>query len=321
MEKTQREDIYILTKHSDISEKELDSLLTDTVYMPKNAWEKFLQLFFITLGVGFTTAGIIFFFAYNWQDLNKFFKIGIIETLILATTSLVLFLKVNPMVRNILLTASAVLVGVLFAVFGQIYQTGANAFDFFTAWTLLITIWVVVSNFPPLWLIYIVLINTSFVLYTEQVVSYWSEIDAFTMLFLLNATPVVVSLLITKLISNIKIPYWFYNVITLFALYFATVGMVIGIFDEMKFHFPLLVAFVIILFGAGLFYGVKFKSGFFISSICFASIIIINALIINASSKDEAMFLMCGIFTIASITGVILYLISLQKTWSHESEK
>ena len=116
----------------------------------KEAWQKFFRLFFISLGVGFTVSGIVFFFAYNWADLNKFIKIGLIEALIITTISLVLFLRININTRNIILTGASVLVGVLFAVFGQIYQTGANAYDFFLVWTIFVTLWVVGNYSAPL---------------------------------------------------------------------------------------------------------------------------------------------------------------------------
>lgn len=46
-----------------------------------------------------------------------------------------------------------------------------------------ITLWVVVSNFAPLWLLLIVLINTTFFLYTEQVARDWPTILVVTLHF------------------------------------------------------------------------------------------------------------------------------------------
>ena len=140
--KIQREDIHIISRHSNLTEQAIERVLKENVYNDKEMWKKFLRLFFITLGIGFTTAGIIFFFAYNWADLNKFIKLGLTEVLIIATTIIVLLPKIKSSTRNIILTGSSFLVGVLFAVFGQIYQTGADAYDFFSAWTVFITLWV-----------------------------------------------------------------------------------------------------------------------------------------------------------------------------------
>ena len=123
MTKIEREDIQIIARHSNLSENSIDSILKKNIYSDKESWNKFLKLFFISLGIGFTTAGIIFFFAYNWADLHKFIKIGLIEGLIIISSLVILFSKTSLDVKNILLTGASVLVGVLFAVFGQIYQT------------------------------------------------------------------------------------------------------------------------------------------------------------------------------------------------------
>ena len=72
MKNIQREDIHIISRHSDLTTDAIEQVLKENVYNDKVAWQKFLQLFFIALGIGFTVAGIIFFFAYNWADLHKF---------------------------------------------------------------------------------------------------------------------------------------------------------------------------------------------------------------------------------------------------------
>ena len=185
MAKIKREDIEIICRHSNWSEKSISKILKKKIYNDVKAWKKFLRLFFISLGVCFTTAGIIFFFAYNWADLHKFIKIGLIEVLIVITTLIILFAKIKLDIKNILLTGASILVGILIAVFGQIYQTGANAYDFFLGWSLFITLWVIISNFALLWLVYITLINTTLILYSQQVANDWSEVFVFTLLFVL----------------------------------------------------------------------------------------------------------------------------------------
>ena len=185
MTKIEREDIQIISRHSNWSEESIDKVLKQEIYSNKESWQKFLRLFFISLGISFTTAGIIFFFAYNWTDLHKFIKIGLIESLIVITTLIVLISKISLDIKNIILTGTSILVGVLFAVFGQIYQTGANAYDFFLGWTMFIALWVAISNFAPLWLVFIVLINTTLILYSQQVAHNWSEVFVFTLLFII----------------------------------------------------------------------------------------------------------------------------------------
>ena len=103
MTKIEREDIQIISRHSNWSEGSIDKILKQEIYSNKESWGKFLRLFFISLGVSFTTAGIIFFFAYNWADLHKFIKIGLIESLIVIIILTVLFSKISLDIKNILL--------------------------------------------------------------------------------------------------------------------------------------------------------------------------------------------------------------------------
>lgn len=311
----EREEIHTISRHSNWKPKNIDKTLQQEVYNNTNAWKKFLKLFFITLGVGFTTAGIIFFFAYNWADLHKFVKIGLVESILLLTTFLAIFSKLNVDIKNILLTSAAVLVGVLFAVFGQIYQTGANAYDFFLGWTLFITLWVVVSNFAPLWLLFIVLINTTLVLYTEQVAHNWSVVFLYTLLFTINIAFLSLALFIKKSANSVKIPIWFTNTLALAAVTFSTLGISFGVFQPFQTSFFVLIIIATIFYAYGFTYGLKIKSGFLISIIAFSIIIIISAFLLNLFD-ESAMFFAVSLFIIGSVTFVIKNLLNLQKKWT-----
>jgi len=319
MEKLQREDIHILRKDGNLSETEINKALKENVYSNKEAWQKFIRLFFITLGIGFTASGIVFFFAYNWADLNKFAKIGLIEGLIIATTISALLLKVNANIRNIILTGAAVLVGVLFAVFGQIYQTGADAYDFFLAWTVFVTLWAIISNFAPLWLFYLILINTTFILYSQQVANDWSEIFVFTSLFIMNTIVLFIAVIFSKYKKIWIIPNWFLNTVALACASYATIGIIFVIFDKLRDVFPglILISLTTIVFATGIWHGLKTKSGFYLSVIPFSLIIIVSALLIEISDR-EIIFLFIGLFIVASVTLTIKNLINLQKKWTNE---
>ena len=212
MKKIHQKDVHIISRHSNLTKDEVGRILKENVYHNKEAWYTFFRYFLISLGVGFTVSGIVFFFAYNWADLHKFAKIGLTEGMLLATVVIVLLVKMNDQIRNIVLTGASVLVGVLFAVFGQIYQTGADAYDFFLAWTLFITLWVCVAHFAPLWLLYLVLINTTLLLYTQQVAQDWSVVFICFFLFSINTTVVLAATFGRKhAIPNLVFVYRFFS--------------------------------------------------------------------------------------------------------------
>jgi uncharacterized membrane protein len=315
-----RDDIHIIARHSNLNEEGIAKTLKVFVYTNSASWRLFLRLFFLALGVSFTLAGNVCFFSYNWADLNKFAKIGIILGLVIVTSFLAMIPKFSITVRNILLTGASVLVGVLFAVFGQIYQTGANAYDFFLAWTICITIWVLLSDFAPLWAIYLALINITIALYSAQVANTWEGIPMITALTILNAIVLACSIFLNANNRNVKIPLWFTNSLALVVVYMATMGVMMIIFDRTEpVDLPHLIV-TAILYAAGCWYGLRYKRAFYLSIIPFSLILIISAKLIEISD-GAAMFLTTSIFVIASVTFLIMQLIRMQKKWANEAGK
>src|SRR5918999_490511 len=101
-----------------------------------SAWHRFLSRTLALLGTALILAGVVCFFAYNWDRLGRFGKLGLIETGIVAA-ALVAWWRLPRVSGQIALTAAAVLVGPLLAVYGQTYQTGADPYGLFLTWALL----------------------------------------------------------------------------------------------------------------------------------------------------------------------------------------
>jgi len=130
-------------------------------------WRRFVQSLLLWVGVVLMASGIVFFFAYNWQSLHRFGKFGLAE--ILFAASLVAawrFGAERPAGKAALLLA-ALLTGALLALYGQTYQTGADAYELFLNWAALILPWVLVARFGPLWLLWVGLLNLALVLYAQ----------------------------------------------------------------------------------------------------------------------------------------------------------
>ncbi len=130
-------------------------------------WRSFLDHLLLWMGTVLTGAGVIFFFAYNWQDLSRFAKLGLVEALIAVTLVFVWRLGVDRPAGKAALFAASLLVGSLLALVGQIYQTGADPFELFTAWALAILPWVVLGRFPALWMLWLALVNLAVTLYYQ----------------------------------------------------------------------------------------------------------------------------------------------------------
>lgn len=316
MRNVHRDDIYIFNNYSDISESTVRKAFKDNVYNRAPAWKSFLRWLFISLGIGFTVIGIVFFFAYNWADMHKFAKLGLVQGLLILLTSAIWFLKNHRNVQQVILTGISVLTGVLFAVFGQIYQTGANAYDLFLSWTVFITPWVAVSCFAPLRLIYLLLVNTTIVLYAEQVAHHWNFVFLMFILILLNS----IFLIAGKLMRNglfKQFPVWFENTVAVAVGTMAIAGMIDVIFEKFEPGYLLLTVTVSALYILAFFHALSAKRVFYIALVSL-SLIIITASLLLKISDSSGMLLVISLFILLSVTIVVRWIIGLQKRWSHE---
>jgi uncharacterized membrane protein len=143
----------------------------DAVYLCRNPefWLRWALRAVLALGAGHLLAGIIFFFAYNWDDLSPFAKFAILQNGIVISVVAALFARLERIGGQLLLIAGSVLVGGLIAVVGQVYQTGADAFDLFVLWAILIFPWVVASRSAAHWFIWLVVVYAAFNLYAWQI--------------------------------------------------------------------------------------------------------------------------------------------------------
>ncbi len=142
---------------------------TKKMLRPADFWFDKAKQVLLPFGCGLVLAGIIFFFAYNWAVLGRFYKLAIIETAIVICSVLSYFVGLRRIGGKLLILSASVLVGVLLAVYGQIYQTGADAFELFLGWAILIFGWVLISKFDALWFVWLIILNTGGILFWHQV--------------------------------------------------------------------------------------------------------------------------------------------------------
>ncbi len=132
-------------------------------------WARWGMRALLALGVGQFLAGVVFFFAYNWNDLSDIAKFAVIEVALAIALGGALLIGLDRVFGQMLLIAASVLTGVLLAVIGQVYQTGADVFELFAVWAVLILPWTIISRHPVHWLLWLVVAEIAFVLYADQV--------------------------------------------------------------------------------------------------------------------------------------------------------
>ena len=159
-------------------------------------WRRFLARLMLALGVLALTAGVVFFFAYNWHALDRLAKFALIDVCIVAALGFVWRLGVDSAAGKASLFAAAILLGALFALIGQTYQTGADTFELFAGWAVAILPWALVGRFAALWLLWLLLLNLAVLLYFSTM--HWlfgfvfSPARALWVSFALNATALAV---------------------------------------------------------------------------------------------------------------------------------
>ena len=143
------------------------------VYPSKRTWLIFFDKALLIIGAVALVLSLVFFIAYNWQNIGKMGKFALVEGALVITIALYVALSFRQLrqrfqlIRQLLLLIASIITGSLLALFGQVYQTGADTWQLFFGWALLITPWVMIARFPALWLLWLGLINACLLLYLD----------------------------------------------------------------------------------------------------------------------------------------------------------
>ena len=165
------ERLHALAEAGVLSPPALERALRLAVASPaRPSWRRFLSAVLLGFGSLLLLSGVIYFFAYNWAALHRFGKLGLLLGAILAACVAAWRLG-EGLAGQFALLFAAVLVGPLLAVYGQAYQTGADPYELFLGWSLLVLPWVALARFGPLWLLLLLLVDTALFLYWVQILS------------------------------------------------------------------------------------------------------------------------------------------------------
>ena len=139
-------------------------------------WARWAARLCLLIGSSLVLAAVVYFFAFNWEALGRMQKLGLLQLIVVATLVAGQLVGFRRICGQLLLIAAAICVGVSFAVFGQVYQTGADAFSFFGMWAICILPWVLAGAFAPLWVLWFSLLNLTIWFFWAQVGQFHSEV-------------------------------------------------------------------------------------------------------------------------------------------------
>ncbi len=138
------------------------------VYPTLAQWRVFADRALLLLGVLAMAASLSFFIAYNWAELGRVGKFVLVQLALFAAVLAGLRLGPARLPGRVSLLAASILVGVMLALFGQTYQSGADPWQLFFVWAVLITPWVWVSRFALHGLLWLGLLNLALILAHDQ---------------------------------------------------------------------------------------------------------------------------------------------------------
>ena len=219
---TSRQQILEWAASGHLNPNNIEQALAVTQSMPMPATQlRFLSRVVLVFAVLLLCSGVIFFFAYNWDDLSRFNKFAIAQGALLLSLLPLLRVNLQQPAGQASLFAASLLVGALLALVGQTYQSGADTYELFLVWALLITPWVLLARMPALWLLLLLLLNVSLVLALDNLAIHRLTrlfSDPSWAVFALNASAAVLWIIATQRQPPTLLLRWGERVISLSSL-------------------------------------------------------------------------------------------------------
>jgi uncharacterized membrane protein len=303
-----------------------EALICTQVFPGIKSWFKFIDRLLLSLGALALGFAVLFFIAYNWNEFGRFAKFTLLEVLLAGAVFAYWRSPKNSLSSQVSLLMSSLFTGVLMAFFGQTYQTGADPWTLFFYWALLITPWVIIARFAPLWLSWLALLNIALSLYTD---SFGSPLSFFfgnkhgllLALFILNSCALL-SLELTSKRFDYLSSRWIARIIAsicgfmITMFYFENItSSISSLAPTSKLPLILWASFIIALYVA---YRHLHKDLFMLAGGCLSSIVIITTLFIQETSNDwnEGLLLVTALLIISLTSLATFWLKRVHKTIS-----
>lgn len=308
-------------------------------------WLKYISVFLMVLGSALVTIGVAAFVAWNWSDLSATVKFVLLQSLFVHSVLFTWWKGLDQLAGKCSLNAAAFLVGVMWALFGQVYQTGADPYGLFLAWGIFLLPWALVARQASLWLMIILLANLSFIMYWTQVLyppgGWWALSQLLgplmwlgttlmdnrlaNCLFLLNGfvllfweylalqIPWMKGRLVPRLVAAIAF------VIVLMPTLMLSAGASLDIMWKVPLLSPLLFAVMVVI---SFYYYRQRQPDLFILTLCiFSCIAVFTTLMVRAIGASADGFLMLAVALILQTGGAAFWLRNIAREFSAQQVK
>lgn len=148
----QRDQLLSWAERGYLKGSQLQACATQAQLVPQaGQWQWLLDRLLAGAGVLLLSVGVVFFFAWNWDAFPRFAKFSVAAGVLSGFTALALFSHYRSVLQQAALLGCCIATGAFFALIGQTYQTGADIWQLFAAWALLMVPWVMLSRSTACW--------------------------------------------------------------------------------------------------------------------------------------------------------------------------
>lgn len=316
-----RQIVDVLYSHGHITRDARESALN--LLHPHNQWGLWASRMLLIIGVALVLSGIIYFFAFNWTKITPMAKLSSIEFALISCLAGAYFYSLERIGGQLFLLSATVLVGVFMAVFGQIYQTGADAYQLFMMWSLTLG-WTLISNFAPQWTLWLVISNIFLVLWWDQAALPTKNMEHMIFIYITAINGLALTFReYFVLTANYEwlAARWTRAVLTIATLFTMFIPIFVWIVEPSRATDSIVISGLVGLIGHGLMYYVyryKVQDILSLAVVIFSLCIIAETIgfkILSEMSRkaDEAMFLIMGFMTLGIFTAAIIYLRNVSK--------
>jgi uncharacterized membrane protein len=238
------------------------------------------------------------------------------------------------------LFAAAFLVGVLFAVYGQVYQTGADPYSLFLTWAIMILPWAVIGRQQGAWLLLVILLNLSLIMFWTQVLeppeglwqlaqllgpivwlgSLVTDSELSSAVFFLNA----VALVAWEVVSQRGVSWmqgrWFARIVAFVALGTVVIPTVIIVLAAsvgenlgLTMLSPILLALATV--ACVLYYQYRKHDLFILTCSALAVILVVTSFAVRTVLDDFGSMLFLAMLLIVQVAGAAWWLRSVARRW------
>ena len=309
-----RERLDVLRAQSLISDEDFERALAFATTSPDvPTWQRFISAALLTAGAVLVAAGILFFVAYDWAGLHRLQKLALAASALVLTTGFAI-LRADARSGRAALAVSTILVGALLAVFGQVYQTGADTWQLFAGWAVLALPFVLLSQTSLVFVIELVIVDLALMLFFDVDDRFGGEEGLVLVLSLVNggawigaefAAHLGVEGLATRTLSR---------VLSCFAFAPLVVGVVMLVIDEARTLAPLVITGLFVVACAATVYAHNtLRRDVFTLTVLAASLLVVFATVLarfffETLDLDELGFLLEGALLVGAVGVAIHFL-------------